>query len=372
MSAYDVVVVGAGNAAMCAALAAREHGVKVAVLEWAAFGDHGGNSAFTAGAIRTVYNGVDDLRAIMPDLTESEIANTDFGTYTEDSSSTTWRASRRAAPIPDLCELLVKRSHPTLKWMTTKGVRFAPIYGRQAFKIDGKFKFWGGLTVESVGGGPGLVEALHKSAAREGIDIMYQTRARVAARRRQGRARRARRAEGRDQGDSRQGRGPRRRRLPGQRRVAHALSRADLGSRKGARLALQHGRRHPHGDGGRRASGRQLVGLPRGRLGSQRAGIRRSRRRRRLPEALLSVRHHGQRRRRALRRRGRRLPQLHLRQIRPGHPQPAGPVRLADLRPEGRAPAARRISHPPGHQGAGRHAGRALDQARGRQSAGAS
>ena len=68
MEAYDVVVVGAGNAAMCAALAAREHGVKVAVLEWAAFGDHGGNSAFTAGAIRTVYNGVDDLRAIMPDL----------------------------------------------------------------------------------------------------------------------------------------------------------------------------------------------------------------------------------------------------------------------------------------------------------------
>src|SRR5687768_8954582 len=177
MNAYDVVVVGAGNAAMCAALAAREHGVKVAVLEWAAFGDHGGNSAFTAGAIRTVYNGVDDLRAIMPDLTESEIANTDFGTYTEDMFFDDMARVTQSRTNPDLCELLVKRSHPTLKWMTTKGVRFAPIYGRQAFKIDGKFKFWGGLTVESVGGGPGLVEALHKSAAREGIDIMYETRA---------------------------------------------------------------------------------------------------------------------------------------------------------------------------------------------------
>ena len=65
---------------------------------------------------------------------------------------------------------------------------------------------------------------------------------------------------------------------------------------------------------------RQLVGLPRGRLGSQRAGVRRSRRRRQLPEAQLSLRHHDQRQRRALRRRGRRLPQLHLRQVRPRDP----------------------------------------------------
>ena len=58
-------------------------------------------------------------------------------------------------------------------------------------------------------------------------------------------------------------------------------------------------------------------------LGPQRAGVRRPRGRRRLPEALLPVRHHGQRRRRALRRRGRRLPQLHLRQVRPRDPEAA-------------------------------------------------
>ena len=39
--------------------------------------------------------------------------------------------------------------------MCSQGVRFLPAYGRQAFKVDGKFKFWGGLTVEAYGGGPG-------------------------------------------------------------------------------------------------------------------------------------------------------------------------------------------------------------------------
>ncbi len=89
---------------------------------------------------------------------------------------TTWRGSRRTAPIPDLVELLVTKSFESLNWMRNKGVRLIPIYGRQAFKIDGKFKFWGGLTVESVGGGPGLINMLTASAKKRGIDVRYSTR----------------------------------------------------------------------------------------------------------------------------------------------------------------------------------------------------
>ena len=59
----DVVVVGAGNAAMCAALAAREQGADVVVLERAPEDESGGNTRFTAGAIRFAYDGVEDLRA---------------------------------------------------------------------------------------------------------------------------------------------------------------------------------------------------------------------------------------------------------------------------------------------------------------------
>lgn len=176
-SSVDVVVVGGGNAAFCAALSAAEHGVSVLVLERAPEEESGGNSRFTAGAFRCVYDGVDDLKALMPDLTEQEISVTDFGTYTEEKFFDDMGRVTEYRTDPDLCELLVTRSRATMQWMRSKGVRFAPIYGRQAYKIDGRFKFWGGLTVEAWGGGPGLVEALTTAARKNGIGVVYEARA---------------------------------------------------------------------------------------------------------------------------------------------------------------------------------------------------
>jgi tricarballylate dehydrogenase len=174
----DVVIVGAGNAAMCAALAAREHdGVRVVVLERAPEAEAGGNTRFTAGAMRFAYNGVDDLRSLMPDLTEEEIARTDFGAYTEDQFFDDMARVTENRTDPDLAELLVRRSKSTMLWLRSKGMRFAPIYGRQAFKVDGRFKFWGGLTVEAYGGGPGMIEAHKTAAAKHGIEVFYEARA---------------------------------------------------------------------------------------------------------------------------------------------------------------------------------------------------
>src|SRR5947207_1475539 len=176
-SSVDVVVVGAGNAAFSAALAAAEHADSVLVLERAPEAEAGGNSRFTAGAIRCVYDGVDDLKALMPDLTEEEIRNTDFGTYTEEKFFDDMGRVTEYRADPDLAELLIKRSRDTMRWMRGKGIRFAPIYGRQAFKVDGKFKFWGGLTVESWGGGPGLIAAWTEIARKNGVAVLYEARA---------------------------------------------------------------------------------------------------------------------------------------------------------------------------------------------------
>ncbi len=174
---YDVVVVGAGNAALCAALAAREKVSKVLVLERAPEEESGGNSRFTAGLMRVAYDGVEDLKKVMSDLSAEEIARTDFGTYTEEQFLDDMARVTEYRCDPDLTEILVKRSLDTVAWMRTKGVRFTAAWGRQAFNIGGKFKFWGGLTVEAVGGGPGLVESLTNAAKKNGIEVWYASRA---------------------------------------------------------------------------------------------------------------------------------------------------------------------------------------------------
>jgi tricarballylate dehydrogenase len=177
MNQPQVVVVGAGNAAFCAALAAAEVGARVVMLERAPEEESGGNSRFTAGAFRFAYGGVDDLRAVMPDLSEGEVANTDFGAYTPGQFFDDMFRVTRYRTDPELCERLVGHSFETMVWMRGNGVRFVPIYGRQAFKVDGRFKFWGGLTVEAWGGGAGLISRLTAAAHGRGIEIRYGTRA---------------------------------------------------------------------------------------------------------------------------------------------------------------------------------------------------
>jgi tricarballylate dehydrogenase len=176
-SDWDVIVIGAGNAAGCAALAARESGASVVMLERAPEDEAGGNTRFTAGAMRVVYEGVEDIQKLIPDLSDTEIETTDFGTYTQDEFFDDMFRITQFRTDPDMAEILVTRSLDTLVWMRQKGIRFVPIYGRQAFKIDGKFKFWGGLTVETRGGGPGLYEAWQEISKKEGIDTLFETRA---------------------------------------------------------------------------------------------------------------------------------------------------------------------------------------------------
>jgi len=171
----DVIVVGAGNAATCAALSARENGARVLMLEIAQEEARGGNSAFTGGAFRVVYHGFDDLARLIPDISDHELSNVDAGTYTEEQYFDDMGRLTQYRCDPDMTEILIRNSFETGVWMRGKGVRFQLGLGRQAFRVDGKFKFWGGLACHIWGGGKELMKALHARAARDGVTVLYET-----------------------------------------------------------------------------------------------------------------------------------------------------------------------------------------------------
>ncbi|NQV56673.1 MAG: FAD-dependent tricarballylate dehydrogenase TcuA [Rhodospirillales bacterium] len=171
----DVIVVGAGNAAACAALSAREYGAEVVMLEAAPKELRGGNSTFTGGMLRFVYNGMEDIEPLIPDLTETERNDIEMDTYTEEQFFDDMGRLTQYRCDPDLAEIMIKNSYETTKWMISKGVKLQLTLGQHAFKIDGKFKFWGGLACQIWGGGPGLVETLHTALEKEGVEVLYET-----------------------------------------------------------------------------------------------------------------------------------------------------------------------------------------------------
>ncbi|MBI4190591.1 MAG: FAD-dependent tricarballylate dehydrogenase TcuA [Betaproteobacteria bacterium] len=171
--ALDVVVVGGGNAALCAALSAREHGANVLVLERAPKDQRGGNSAFTEGSFRMVHSGLKDVIKIVPDLSKEEIARTDFGEYTAEQYLDDLGRITQYYIDPDLAEIIVRTSTDTVHWIREKGVRFLPFYGLYAHRDKGRSKFFGGVVVCAAGGGRALVEAEHSAAEKRGIVIRY-------------------------------------------------------------------------------------------------------------------------------------------------------------------------------------------------------
>ena len=176
MQSCDVLVVGKGNAALCAALAAREAGAQVTMLEAASREEAGGNSAFAGGVMRFAFGTVDELKRVT-ELTDDEIATSDFGTNTEDEYFDDLFRLTSFRTDPALSEILVTRSQDTMAWLRTQGVRFVPNYGRQAAMVDGKRRFFGRLPIEVSGGGAGLVAFLDRAAEKAGIEVSYDTRA---------------------------------------------------------------------------------------------------------------------------------------------------------------------------------------------------
>ena len=173
---FDVVVIGAGNAAASAAMAALEQGASVLVLEKAPVHLRGGNSYFTGGLFRFAYDGIEEIVALIPEIGDEEKSGIDVGSYpTRQYYSDVMRVTEGLSD-PEMLQVLVSQSFPTMAWMRDQGVHWILAYGRQAFRHEGKLRFWGGLTVEAVGGGKGLSDRQFELVEGQAT-VRYETKA---------------------------------------------------------------------------------------------------------------------------------------------------------------------------------------------------
>ena len=134
----------------------------------------GGNSKYTAGAMRFAYDGADDLLPILSDPDDPRLAVTDFGSYPSEKFSADLLGFNDGRPLSREQEILVGESLDVVQWLAANGVGFDPIYERQSFEKDGRYIFWGGLTLATAGEGVGLVEAELAAYRDLGGEIRYR------------------------------------------------------------------------------------------------------------------------------------------------------------------------------------------------------
>ncbi|KAI0693228.1 hypothetical protein BC835DRAFT_1306840 [Cytidiella melzeri] len=174
---YDCIVVGSGHAGSCAALAASDAGLsRVLIIDKCPEGWVGGNGYFTAGAHRTVHNGLDDLLPIVHNVDVDIASEIDMDPYTaEDFTSDIMRLGGGRSD-PALVKAVVDGSRDAIGWLAERvKMPFHLSFNRQAYLVNGRQKFWGGMVLSVQDGGKGVIKAHQEALKSAGVETWFET-----------------------------------------------------------------------------------------------------------------------------------------------------------------------------------------------------
>jgi len=146
---YDVLVIGGGNAALCAAIGARRAGATVLVLEGAPKFYRGGNTRHTRN-MRCAHDAATDI------LT---------GPYTEQEFFEDLLRVTGGETDEELARLMIAESKDILNWIVEQGVRWQPSLGG-TLSLGRTNSFF-------LGGGRAMLNTLYRTAEGLGVDILY-------------------------------------------------------------------------------------------------------------------------------------------------------------------------------------------------------
>jgi len=147
----DVVVVGGGNAAMCAAITAREQGADVVVFEHAAEVMRGGNTRHTRN-LRAAHD--------QPVFEQS-------GVYNESEFWQDLIKVTEGHTNEELARLMIRESSKLPEWLHARGIRYQPAL-RGTLSLDRTNAFF-------LGGGKAMLNAEYRKAAQLGVNVFYES-----------------------------------------------------------------------------------------------------------------------------------------------------------------------------------------------------
>ncbi len=178
MDPYDVIVVGAGNAACAAAVSARQQGAKrVVVLEKAEEDLRGGNTHYSGGLLRVAFERTGDLLQLIPDVEKQAPGFlTGVTAYPEGDFSNNLRRVTEDRTAEDLAEILISKSFDTVKWMKDMGIELEAAVALSAIKVAGELRWPTGAVVRAVAMGIGLSRMWFERLSHHGVEVRYGTR----------------------------------------------------------------------------------------------------------------------------------------------------------------------------------------------------
>jgi len=174
-AAYDLIVAGSGVAGLSAAVSAAERGGRVAVVERAPEGEHGGNTRYTEAYLR-----MKSLDAVSDDFEERLSENA--GGYIDPAflkeagkDYESWSSLLRALSLndPEIISAFSEAAGPTLRWLEAAGVRFD--------FLPTAFLTTTAPRLLPIGGGLAIVETLTRKAKALGVSFLFETTAQALA-----------------------------------------------------------------------------------------------------------------------------------------------------------------------------------------------
>ncbi|KAI4720610.1 hypothetical protein E4T48_03117 [Aureobasidium sp. EXF-10727] len=176
---YDIIVVGSGAAGLTAALSAKVSSpdLRILIVEKAPREWRGGNGYFTAGAYRTAHDGLSSLLPLVSNVPPELKDKIDLAPYTTEDFQDDLQRVTGGRSDKELGKVLVNDSLDTVRWLKEHGnVDWWLSFRRQAYVVQGRWKFWGGLALTVKDGGKGLIENLSEAVAKKGISTSFDTK----------------------------------------------------------------------------------------------------------------------------------------------------------------------------------------------------